>query len=297
MLKLALSTLSSFLSTLSFPLPTLSSSNMLKLALLLICLDTSTHAEELSLALISDGLKRQQVLCLEEGIKEAGYPLVDSALAASIARGLELPELFNLSLREAAGLGAAIGVDGYILTRLKSFDRVGGGGRLYGESFLAVAIVGSRSGKLLDFQFHESQGKDTEESARMVIKDALLTLPDLLKRFREGYLKQFQPPEIDPMDAGAIQADKSAPEVLERSRPSYSEIAEKMRYSARVELEVVLRGDGSVGRVSVTRWAGHGLDEAAVAAMRKLRFRPALLEGKPVNCLISAVYNFNYIRK
>ncbi len=269
---------------------------MLKLALLLlVCLDTPVH--ELSLALLSDGLKQQQVFCLEEGIKKDGYLLADSDMAASIARGLELPELFNLSLREAAGLGAAIGVDGYILARLKSFDRVGSGGRLYGESFLAVAVVGSRSGKLLDFQFYESQGRDTEESAQMVIKDALLTLPDLLKRFREGYLKQFHPPETDPMDAGAIQPSKSAPEVLERSRPAYSEIAEKMHYSARVELEVVLRGDGSVGRVSVTRWAGHGLDEAAIAAIRRLRFRPALLEGKPVNCLISAVYNFNYIRK
>lgn len=270
---------------------------MLRLTLLLLLLfPQTTRAEDLSLALLSDGLKQPQLLELEAKVKQAGYTLVESEHALAIARGLELPELFNLSLREAAGLGAAIGVDGYILTRLRSFERVGDGGRLYADSFLAVALVVSRSGRLVKFQFYESQGKDTDVSAQMVVNQAAEAMPKLLKQLHLGYLEQFKLPEIDSEDAVTTKPT-TQPEVLERSRPAYSEIAEKMRYSARVELEMVLRSDGTVGRVTITRWAGHGLDEAATAAIRKLRFRPATMEGKPVNCLTSAIYNFNYIRK
>lgn len=268
----------------------------LTLVLILLCPQTALCTEKLTLAILGDGLKQLQTSQFEASAKKAGYTLVESELALAIARGLELPELFNLSLREAASLGAAIGVDGYVLIRLRSFERIGEKGKLYAEAFLAVALVVSRSGRLIDFQFYESQGRNTEESTDILIKQAVEALPNLLNRLYAGYLEQFQPPQIDPKDAVTTQPI-TQPEVLERSRPSYSEIAQKMQYTARVELEVVLRSDGSVGRVSVIRWAGHGLDEAATEAIRRLRFRPATVQNRPVNCQVSIVYNFNYIRK
>ena len=74
------------------------------------------------------------------------------------------------------------------------------------------------------------------------------------------------------------------PVVLREVKPDYTDEAKRERIQGTVEMGVVVKDDGTVGDVTVTRSldAKYGLDEQAVAAMKKWRFRPGTKDGKPV---------------
>ena len=48
-------------------------------------------------------------------------------------------------------------------------------------------------------------------------------------------------------------------------------------------LEVSFSANGSLHVNRVVRGLGHGLDEAAIAAANKIRFKPALRNGQPMD--------------
>lgn len=76
--------------------------------------------------------------------------------------------------------------------------------------------------------------------------------------------------------------------------PEYPDRARRFRVTGRVSLEVVVRENGSVGDVAVVRATrtGLGFEEAAVEAVRQWRYRPATLDGTPVEASISVVVSF-----
>jgi TonB family protein len=85
----------------------------------------------------------------------------------------------------------------------------------------------------------------------------------------------------------------SAPTVLSRVEPQYSEEARKSRYQGTVLLEAIVRKDGTVQIVRVVRGLGFGLDENAIAALSKWRFRPGMRNGTPVDVSLNIEVNFN----
>jgi protein TonB len=60
-----------------------------------------------------------------------------------------------------------------------------------------------------------------------------------------------------------------------------------------VELEVVVKKDGTVGDVKVKKSLDAELDEEAVKAMKKWEFKPGTKEGKPVDVLVDVEMTFN----
>ena len=74
----------------------------------------------------------------------------------------------------------------------------------------------------------------------------------------------------------------SAPQLIHRVDPEYSEEARKAKYQGTVELYVEIEADGTAHRIEVRRGLGLGLDEKAIEAVRQWRFKPALKNGKPV---------------
>jgi len=89
--------------------------------------------------------------------------------------------------------------------------------------------------------------------------------------------------------AGALTR---APAVIERVAPEYPEAARAGGLSAEVLLELDLSVEGRVIDARVARPAGHGFDEAALAAGRKLRFSPAEIDGKP--SAVTVEYRFRF---
>jgi TonB family protein len=67
----------------------------------------------------------------------------------------------------------------------------------------------------------------------------------------------------------------STVQILSKPTPTYSAEARDLRMQGDVVLEVVFRADGFVDVVRVVSGLGHGLDEAAVTAAKRIRFEPA----------------------
>jgi TonB family protein len=82
------------------------------------------------------------------------------------------------------------------------------------------------------------------------------------------------------------------PKVLERVEPTYPEEARAARVGGPVVLETRINADGTIGDIRVLRPLGYGIDEAAVAAVRQWKFRPAMQDGKPVSVAYSVTLFF-----
>jgi len=70
-------------------------------------------------------------------------------------------------------------------------------------------------------------------------------------------------------------------EVLEKPQPQYTSEARDLKIEGEVHLKVLFQANGRVQVLQVVRGLGHGLDEAAVNAAQKIRFKPAQREGQP----------------
>ena len=72
-------------------------------------------------------------------------------------------------------------------------------------------------------------------------------------------------------------------EITYKPRPLYTDDARSLKLEGEVLLEVMFSANGTLHVNRVVRGLGHGLDEAAVAAANKMRFKPALRMGQPTD--------------
>jgi TonB family protein len=87
-------------------------------------------------------------------------------------------------------------------------------------------------------------------------------------------------PKIAPVDAGPASTPV---EITFKPNPVYTDEARSLKLEGEVLLEVSFSANGTLHVNRVVRGLGHGLDEAAVAAANKIRFKPALRNGQPVD--------------
>ena len=73
---------------------------------------------------------------------------------------------------------------------------------------------------------------------------------------------------------------KPIPDVV--VRPDYTQAARDARVEGRVRVELMIDENGTVTSARVLNGLGYGLDEAAIEAVKKMRFRPGTLCSKPV---------------
>ncbi len=78
-----------------------------------------------------------------------------------------------------------------------------------------------------------------------------------------------------------VGCDVSAPQVVFKVDPAYSEQARKAKHEGTVVLNLVVQRDGLVRNVRVVQ--SLGLDEKAIEAVQKWRFRPGMKSGEPVD--------------
>jgi periplasmic protein TonB len=71
------------------------------------------------------------------------------------------------------------------------------------------------------------------------------------------------------------------PQLVYKVEPEFSEEARKAKYQGVVLLSIIVDSSGSVRSVRVLQSLGLGLDEKAIEAVTRWRFRPGLFDGKP----------------
>jgi TonB family protein len=87
-------------------------------------------------------------------------------------------------------------------------------------------------------------------------------------------------PKIAQADSGPATTPV---EITFKPQPVYTDEARRMKLEGEVLLEVMFGANGMLHVNRVVRGLGHGLDEAAIAAANKMRFKPALRIGTPVD--------------
>lgn len=78
-----------------------------------------------------------------------------------------------------------------------------------------------------------------------------------------------------------------------KPEPVYPRRARKDMITGVVRLRAVLLASGNVGEVSVVKGLPEGVNEAAIRAARRIKFTPAVKDGRRVSQRILLEYNFN----
>lgn len=78
-----------------------------------------------------------------------------------------------------------------------------------------------------------------------------------------------------------------------KPEPTYTEEARQNAVTGVVVLKVVFFSDGSVGNIRTVYGLPYGLTEQAIQAARKMKFIPAVKDGKFVSMWMQLEYNFN----
>jgi TonB family protein len=87
----------------------------------------------------------------------------------------------------------------------------------------------------------------------------------------------------------------SAPAVIFKIDPEYSEEARKAKYSGTVLLSVIVDAEGRARDVHVVKSLGMGLDEKAVEAVLNWKFKPGMRGGVAVNVRAQIEVNFRLL--
>lgn len=87
----------------------------------------------------------------------------------------------------------------------------------------------------------------------------------------------------------------TAPELVSKVEPEYSEEARKAKYSGAVVLSIIVNTDGQAEDIRVVKSLGMGLDEKAIEAVRKWRFRPGKNKGVAVKVRAQIEVNFRLL--
>jgi TonB family protein len=100
-------------------------------------------------------------------------------------------------------------------------------------------------------------------------------------------------PHIQRMDSGAAS---TSVEITDKPNPIYTQEARNLRLEGEVLLEVQFAANGQLHVNRVVRGLGHGLDEAAIAAANKMRFKPATRNGQAMDstAIVHVVFQLAY---
>lgn len=84
------------------------------------------------------------------------------------------------------------------------------------------------------------------------------------------------------------------PVALNHVEAEFSEEARRGGFSGVCLVSVIVNGEGRPLNAKVIRSLGHGLDEKAIEAVNKYRFKPAMKDGSPISVMITVAVNFRF---
>jgi TonB family protein len=110
----------------------------------------------------------------------------------------------------------------------------------------------------------------------------------------------FGSQEVGPSTGHVQRVDSGPPttsvEITFKPNPVYTDEARHLQLEGEVLLEVEFAANGQLHVNRVVRGLGHGLDEAAVNAANKMRFKPALRNGQAIDstAIVHVVFQMAY---
>ena len=227
--------------------------------------------------------------------------ILDSDMSHAAFVSVKAERSFNLTNSQARSIGAVTGTDAFLLVktgtlRRSSLERDG-----YYESFVTVFAVNSRTGMLAYWNLKSF------EAATPAASETLLFAS--VDKIAAGIIGHLEPvgaggpssaePSIEevPEEGSPLAKQMRPPAPYKRIKPEYTRQAYFYNVVATVDAEVDIDGSGTVTGIKIRRWAGFGLDESVIAAVRRMNWRPAERGGKTLPMRVLLRYNFTKIDK
>jgi TonB family protein len=152
-----------------------------------------------------------------------------------------------------------------------------------------------------------SSDLDTELKKRpyySLLKPASESLEAYLKLNPERFGQSFWSEQLEAIrfySRWAEGPDKSVtsmtrdlrPTILYREKAHYPDAASAAGIRGTVALKVVFADDGTLKHIMVMQGLSHGVTEQAILAARKIRFTPAMRDGKPISTIGSLEFTFH----
>jgi periplasmic protein TonB len=116
-------------------------------------------------------------------------------------------------------------------------------------------------------------------------------VPAVVQPEIEPAMEQMQPAKSAPAPVTPPQADA---EGLNNPAPIYPSLSRRLREQGSVILAILIRADGSVGKIRIKRSSGHKrLDDTAIKAVKRWRYLPATQGGKAIDYWYEQPLEFN----
>lgn len=124
----------------------------------------------------------------------------------------------------------------------------------------------------------------------------LAAMPSFWKLYYRAAAARRDYRPSDPSVLFQDKVDRKA-RLLTNFEPESNDYAQNAGVAGMALYHVVVEADGKPGEIAVARPIGFGLDENAVAAIRKAKFEPAMKDGKPVPVMLDLVVEFRIYSK
>jgi TonB family protein len=124
----------------------------------------------------------------------------------------------------------------------------------------------------------------------------IASLPDFWQLYYQAAAKKSSYRPSDPSILRQSDVDQKA-RLLTTFEPPSNDFAQNAGVAGIAQYRVVVAPDGKPVEVAVSRPIGFGLDENAVASIRKASFQPAMKEGKPVPVVVDLIVQFRIFSK
>lgn len=108
---------------------------------------------------------------------------------------------------------------------------------------------------------------------------------------REERTLEAPPPAHEEQPSGCAE-EATRPRPISMPQPAYTDDARTALIEGRVRVRIEVDSSGAVSNVEVLEGLGHGLDEAAIEAVRGARFEPATQCGEAVAATFTIAVRF-----
>ena len=228
--------------------------------------------------------------------------ILDDSLSETAYLSTNPATPFNLTIEESKRIGSVIGCDFIIFIRAASQRRSAFQRAEYYESYAAIYVVSSRTGRLAAWKLQRFEAAKPERAKNLLDESAAALAAEIATDVREAEKKEIAEPappimEEVPDQNSAAAKNFRAPVPYRRVKPEYTTRAALYDVKATVDLLVDLDGNGTILRTEIARWAGFGLDESVEKTVRQMNWRPATRSGKPLPMRFLLRYNFKKIEK
>lgn len=238
----------------------------------------------------------------ESMTERSSLRVLDLDLSESAFRSVSISNPFNLTRDEAKQIGAAIGCDYFIVTRSATQRRSSFAKKEYYESFAAIHVFSSRSGRMVLWRLPRFEAAKADAAAKALDISIASIATEIEAAILNANKAEFDEPPLPSMEeppdpSSPLAKGFRAPIPFRRIKPEYTEIAALFDVTATVEITVDLDPAGTILRTEITRSAGYGLDEAVEKAVRTMNWLAASRDGKPLAMRFLLRYNFKKVDK